>query len=108
MAEYLTGLGWEICGRNVRVGRYELDLVAIDGKTAVIVEVRTRGLTAWTTAIGSIDAGKRERMRSAANRIWRDWFRRRSDVDHLRFDVAAVRYDANGAPTIEHIRAAFA
>ena len=105
---HLLDLGWQICGRNVRVGRYELDIIAIEERTVVVVEVRTRGEGAWTSPIGSIDGGKRRRLRNAGQRIWRDQFKHRPDIDRLRFDVVAVRFDELGQPVIEHIRAAFA
>jgi putative endonuclease len=107
VAEHFERQGWEIVGRNVRVGHYELDLVAVDQRTAVVMEVRTRGPSAFTTAIGSIDAAKRRHLRSAASRIWRTWFKKRPDIDNLRFDVAAVSFATDGTVTIEHIKAAF-
>ncbi|HEY8800297.1 MAG TPA: YraN family protein, partial [Candidatus Limnocylindrales bacterium] len=45
VADRLIGAGWTILGRNVRVGRGELDIVAIDRgppPELVIVEVRWR------------------------------------------------------------------
>ncbi|HXG26152.1 MAG TPA: YraN family protein [Candidatus Binatia bacterium] len=45
VARHLDGLGWRVLGRRVRVGRAELDIVALDpGPPAalVIVEVRWR------------------------------------------------------------------
>lgn len=108
VATRLRALGWQILGRNVRIGRYELDLVALDGSTAVVIEVRLRGSSSWTTALGSVDASKRTRLRRAAHCLWRTWFRDRTDVDRLRFDVAAVHFDASGQPVVEFVRAAFA
>lgn len=107
VATHFEREGWEIVGRNVRVGHYELDLVAIDQRTAVVMEVRTRGPRAFTTAIGSIDAAKRRRLRLAAARVWRRWFKGRPEIERLRFDVAAVSFAEDGNVTIEHIRAAF-
>jgi putative endonuclease len=107
VAEHFEQQGWEIVGRNVRVGHYELDLVLVDRRTAVVMEVRTRGPRAFTTAIGSIDAAKRRRLRAAAARVWRRWFKGRADIERLRFDVAAVSFAQDGSVTIEHIQAAF-
>jgi Holliday junction resolvase-like predicted endonuclease len=43
VGEYLTGFGWTILARNVRVGRSELDLVAVDpGPPATLVVVEAR------------------------------------------------------------------
>jgi putative endonuclease len=38
----ITGMGWKILGVNVKVPLGELDIVAIDGRELVIIEVRTR------------------------------------------------------------------
>jgi len=68
--------------------------------------VRSRSSSAWTTAFGSIDGWKRTRLRRAGERLWNRKFRFRADLDHVRFDVASVRWVA-GAPVIEYVRAAF-
>ncbi|MEA2672985.1 MAG: hypothetical protein QOI92_177, partial [Chloroflexota bacterium] len=46
VAAHLIGLGWRILGTHVRVGRAELDIVAIEPglePRLVVVEVRWRG-----------------------------------------------------------------
>lgn len=78
-----------------------------DGRTLVLVEVRTRSETAWTSALGSIDGWKRTRLRRAAERLWRRKYRFDPTLDHVRFDVAAVRFRRGEAPEIEYVRAAF-
>ena len=91
---------------NVRVGYLEVDLLVRDGRTLVLVEVRSRGGSAWTSAFGSIDGWKRTRLRRAAERLWRRVYRYRSDFDHVRFDVASVVWKA-GRAVIEYVKAAF-
>ena len=41
-AAYLTALGWRILDRNWRCASGEVDIVALDGRELVIVEVKTR------------------------------------------------------------------
>jgi putative endonuclease len=106
VVEYLEGLGYSILGCNVRLGRLELDIVARDGKTVVVVEVRTRSEHALTTGFGSIDRGKRERTRRAGERLWRERYRDDPGVDHLRFDAASVTFE-RGVPQVSYCRAAF-
>lgn len=94
--------------RNLRIGRDEIDIVARDGTVVAIVEVRTRGAGAWTTAFGSIDRGKRRRLRRAGTRLWRQRFKSDGSVERLRFDAASVVLDQNGGiEHIEYARAAF-
>ncbi len=71
-----------------------------------IVEVRTRGAGAWTSALGSIDGLKRYRLRLAAQRLWSRRYRDDPSVRRLRIDVASVTLAPEGA-RIEYIKAAF-
>jgi putative endonuclease len=95
-----------VLAANLRVNYLEIDLVVQDGRTLALVEVRTRGRSAWTSAFGSVDGWKRTRLRRAGERLWHRRFRFQADVDHLRFDVASVSWES-GVATVEYIRAAF-
>lgn len=103
---FLRGRGVEIVATNLRLGHLELDIVAREQSTIVVVEVRTRGRGAWTRALGSIDQKKRRRVRRAGERLWQRRYRYDRTIDHLRFDAAAVHFTEKG-PRIEYIRAAF-
>ena len=89
-------------GKNLRLGRLELDIVARDADTIVVVEVRTRGPTAWQTGLESVVRTKAKRVRTAGERLWRQRFSRDPTVNRMRFDVAVVTFDEAGAPTIEY------
>ena len=91
---------------NLRVNYLEVDLLVQDGRTLALVEVRTRSRASWTSALGSIDGWKRTRLRRAGERLWRREYKHRSDLDHVRFDVAAVTWE-DGQARVEYIRAAF-
>jgi Holliday junction resolvase-like predicted endonuclease len=86
----------------VRLGRLELDIVAKDHDTVVVVEVRTRGATAWQTGMESIARTKAKRVRAAGEKLWRQRFLRDPSVNRMRFDVAVVTFDETGAPSIEY------
>lgn len=61
VAEYLGGLGWTVLARNVRFGRSELDLLAIDpGPPAmlVVVEVRANRMSRFGLPEESVDRDK--------------------------------------------------
>jgi putative endonuclease len=106
VAHYLAQSGYDIVATNLRVGRLELDVVARQGRVIVVVEVRTRGPGAWTSAFGSIDAEKRRRVRRAGERLWQRRYKHDASVDRLRFDAASVTF-AGGEPIVEHVPAAF-
>jgi len=95
-----------VLAANLRVNYLEIDLLVQDGRTLVLVEVRTRGRQSWTSAFGSIDGWKRTRLKRAGERLWRRHYKFRSEFDHVRFDVAAVTW-RDGQAVVEYIRAAF-
>lgn len=69
VADRLAAGGWTILGRNVHVGRYELDLIAVDPgppRMLVAVEVRWRAGRAFGLPEETVDARKRLRVRAAA------------------------------------------
>jgi putative endonuclease len=69
VAQRLTEAGWTILGRNIHVGRHELDLVGVDpGPPAalVVIEVRWRAERSFGLPEETVDHRKRVRVRAAA------------------------------------------
>jgi putative endonuclease len=64
---FLADHGLEVVGRNLVVGRGELDLLAKDGETRVVVEVRT--ITGTGDPVDAIDPIKRRRVRALAGQV---------------------------------------
>ncbi len=106
VAEWLERRGYSIVATNLRIGRLEIDLVARRGPLIAVVEVRTRGTTAWTTGFGSVDRGKRLRLRRAGERLWQRRYKNDPTAERLRFDVASVNLTRD-PPTVEYAMAAF-
>jgi putative endonuclease len=72
VAEGLAARGWVVLGRNIRFGRCELDIVAVDpGPPArlVVVEVRWRSSRAFGGAEESFDYKKRGQLRLGVGRL---------------------------------------
>ena len=107
VAAYLEQRGFALVAQNLRLGKLELDVVARQGPLIVVVEVRTRGAGAWTTAFGSIDSAKRRRIRRAGERLWQRRYRNDDSVERMRFDAASVTFDAEGDARVEYVEAAF-
>ena len=110
VARSLTACGWRVLARNVRVGRGELDLVAIDPSrptTLVFVEVRWRAGRGFGLAEETVDHAKRRHLHRAA---WR-WLEEAPDPPNLpvRFDLVVVEPPAmpGGRPSMRHHRSAF-
>lgn len=69
VAMHLAAQGWLVLGRQLRVGRAEIDLLAVDPgppPTVVVVEVRWRGRRDYGLAEETVDHRKRARLRRAA------------------------------------------
>jgi len=107
VAAYLEDRGYTVLEMNLRVGRLELDIVARLDDTIAVVEVRTRGATAWQTGLESLDAAKIRRVRVAGERLWRERFQRDRSVNRMRFDAAVVVFAEDGHPSVEYATAVF-
>jgi putative endonuclease len=72
VAEHLIADGWVVLGRNVRIGRGELDLVAVDPgppRMLVAVEVRWRRDRGFGLPEETFDRRKRAHLRRAVSRL---------------------------------------
>ena len=68
VAAHLEAMGWRVLASHVRVGRDELDLVAVDPgmpPQTVVVEVRWRSRRDFGLPEESVDARKRARLHRA-------------------------------------------
>jgi putative endonuclease len=102
---YLRKLGYKIVGRSERGRLGELDLVAVDGRTIVFVEVKTRSSHDAGHPAEAVDAEKQRRL----TRLALAYLKRHELLEFAaRFDVLAVTWpDGARQPTIDHIRNAF-
>lgn len=87
-AAYLELAGCRVVERNVRLAGVEVDLVADDGGTRVVIEVKLRGRTDYGGAVAAIDRGKRERLMRAARTL--------AGGRAVRIDVIAIDLSAEG------------
>jgi putative endonuclease len=113
VAEDLERRGMRVVARNVRVSepRGEIDLIAVDGRALVFVEVKAlssascAGPERPALAVGP---RKQRKLRSLAVAWLRDRDGAVPPHSTLRFDVVGLRLNAAGRPTEwEHLRAAF-
>lgn len=105
-ARFLKGLGYHILarGHDSRLG--EIDIIAVDGRAIVFVEVKTRTSTDAGHPADAIDDTKQRRMTQAALA----YLKSHGLLQHAaRFDVVAVMWPENcRRPAIEHYKNAFA
>jgi putative endonuclease len=104
-ARYLKRLGYHILARHLDLPLGELDLIVVEGRTVVFVEVKTRASNSAGHPADAIDDRKQQRMTQAALA----YLKSHRLLDHAsRFDVVAVTWTADAKqPTIEHIVDAF-
>ncbi len=114
-ARHLRSIGWEVLGSRVRVGRDEIDLLAVEPgppRSIVVVEVRTRVTSRFGTPEESVDPRKVGRLYRAAAALralgrlsdgtaippltWR--------VDLIAVDDAPALGPAAGGVTFRHVR----
>lgn len=106
-AVFLEREGFRILWRNVRIGPLEIDLVAKREDLVIIVEVRSRGSTAFAGPLASITWKKRKMLLRAARGIWRGRIKQMPDVSRVRIDVIAIdRATTRGEPHLEWIKGA--
>ena len=105
---HLRGLGYTVIARRWQTPRMrgDLDLVAWDGETLVVVEVKTRTARDLYAAEAEVDRAKRNQLRGLANAYRRRLPEGYREAVPVRFDVMAVYLLAGGAE-FEHFRATF-
>ena len=85
-AEFLVAHGYRILARNYRTPSGEADLIAMDGRTLVIVEVKRRDGRRFGSALSSVDYRKRATLRA----VGEDFAQIAAPGARLRFDVVAI------------------
>jgi putative endonuclease len=98
---YLAGAGMAILDRNWRCPAGELDIVAREGQTLVVCEVKTRSAGPFGDPIEAVTRQKARRLRRLAAMWLQSSGVRVSDV---RVDVVGVRRPLRGAAQVEHLR----
>jgi putative endonuclease len=104
-AEHLERLGYDVVARNHRTRFGEIDLIAADDDTLVIVEVKTR------RGRGNPWDALDERKRLQVRRMGRAYLTEVTDRPRrrqVRFDAIGVTVDAAGRLTgLAHLESAF-
>lgn len=99
-ADHLRSLGMVILARNWTCQHGEIDIVARDGDTLVVCEVKTRTSTTHGTALESVSDRKLTQLRRSLSK-WLEVY----DVhpDGVRVDVVTVWVPASGGPRVDRI-----
>lgn len=102
---FLRRRRFRIVTRNYRCPLGEIDVVALDGRTVVFVEVKTRSDRRHADPEDAVNFVKQDKLCRAARFFLRHT---RSEGRACRFDVVAITRDPAGRMDVEHIPHAFA
>jgi putative endonuclease len=102
--EHLVARGLVVLARNWRRREGELDVVATDGHSLVVCEVKTRSGVGYGLPVEAVTRAKAARIR----RLAQQWLAEsRARWVEVRFDVVAVLLVPGRAAQVEHYEGAF-
>ena len=98
-AAFLEEKGYAIIERDWKSGHHDLDIVAKDGSTLVIVEVKTRRNRLYGNPEEAIDYKKRRSLLSAINHYTKS----HRIYSNVRFDIISIVGNMGEKSEIDHI-----
>ena len=98
-ASYLKSLGYEILERNFRSKFGEIDIIAKDKDTLVIVEVRSKSYSFFGTPEETISKSKAKKIIKTAEFYIQT---KNPNFENVRFDIISILHN-----NISHIKNAF-
>lgn len=101
---YLEDKKYRILARNFRLFRGEIDIIALDRKILVFVEVKTRKSTDFGLPEESVTSSKQEQIKKIAQ-----GFLTKNNLNETecRFDVVSLIFDEGKGFSVRHIQNAF-
>ena len=97
--EHLMSIGFEILHRNWRHRHWEIDIIAMDGKTTVFVEVKTRKSTKY----GMPEEGLTKKKLKTLIAAGAEYLHKHPNWD-IRYDCVAILLQGNIVKDLLHIR----
>lgn len=97
---YLVSRGYQVIDRNWRCGAGEIDIVARQGSSLVVIEVKARSSLAAGHPFEAITARKYSRLRALAGH----WCEAQAETfASVRIDAVGVIIPGGGPATVEHL-----
>ena len=100
---YLQKKGYKLVERNYRCAAGELDLIVLDRRVVVFVEVKTRTGHGFGSPLEAVEFRKQRKMIQAAQFFLAE---KRLEQRDARFDVVGVSWPGR-EPVVEHVENAF-
>ena len=101
--KYLVRKGYKIVERNYRCSLGEVDLIVLDRRVIVFVEVKTRSGHGYGSPLEAVEWRKQRKMKQAAQYFLSQKKLHQRDA---RFDVVGISWPGR-EPVVEHIENAF-
>jgi putative endonuclease len=101
--QYLKKMGYRILHQNWRSGKFEVDLIVMDGDETVFVEVKCRSGLSWGTPSRALDKRKRGSIAAAASLYIEGM---KEDLP-IRFDLVEIIAPEKMPPVIRHYKDVF-
>lgn len=101
--QYLKKKGYKLVERNYRCAAGEVDLIVLDRRVIVFVEVKTRTGHGFGTPLEAVQPRKQRKMMQAAQFFLSEKKLHQRDA---RFDVVGISWPGRD-PMVEHIENAF-
>jgi putative endonuclease len=99
-AEFVEKKGYDIIERDWKSGHHDLDIIARDEDTLVIIEVKTRHNRLFGNPEEAIDYKKRQSLQSAINHYVKSHYVNAP----VRFDIISIVGTIGSTPEIDHIK----
>jgi putative endonuclease len=100
---FLKKKGYKLVERNYRCAAGELDLIVLDRRVIVFVEVKTRTGSGYGTPLEAVELRKQQKMIHAAQFFLNA---KKLSQREARFDVVGISWPG-AEPVVEHIENAF-
>ncbi len=94
-AEFLNRQKYKIIGRNISYPFGEIDILAQDRETIVIVEVKTVRGSGWGSAVDLVRNKKQQKLRLLALEIEREYPGKNIRIDVIGIDNGKINYIKN-------------
>ncbi|MEY9839044.1 YraN family protein [Streptacidiphilus sp. EB103A] len=102
-ARALAAAGLTVLDRNWRCREGELDIVAMDGDTLAVCEVKTRSERGFQSPAEAVDQTKANRLLLLAERWLAERWKAPTPPGGVRIDLVSVVHTPRGAARVDHI-----
>ncbi len=102
-SDFLEKKGYKLLFRNWRAGKKEIDLIMLEGDTAIFVEVKTRNSTRLAFPEEFVTSAKKHNFKVASEYFLAEF----QNIKWVRFDIIGIVLVNGGIEEVVHFEDAF-